>query len=429
MYYYLNDQQIKKPWPNSQNTILASENGTPIHIPILNDNVLIVGKTGAGKTVFLKDYMTPLLHNNNEPYTIFFEIKDDFREYIRPQDKIITYDPNFPNVFKWNMIKEIRQSDDPNAELDKIADILFEDLLEDKRNLAWIQGAKDVFKGFNKTILYEYTNNPSNKVVISAMSNFTTHELLSHLALYPGNFGILRDYFDYDPKHTDGYQVPRKGSDIMFFLRNVLSEFKGSFLSDGNDTLHDYLNDRYGRRLFLIYDYDYRASSNMFFRYFINANISERISQRVDRSKKVLMVLDEITEIKGNIDLVTALTVGRGNNLQLILCTQSLEKLYSIVPTTNADHNFNASLPGFNTIVSFIPGDKETIDTLQKLFGSKKKQILIPPLSRYDQPMIETKDEPIVNYEDFASLSTGEFYIKIHESEPHRIQLNKGGVF
>lgn len=423
MFYKIKNEDHQKKWPHSLKNIPVLYQHQKTDLPILSDNLLILGKTGCGKSVLTKKYIEPLLNDDNEPYTIFFEIKNDFRVYLRDEDKVISYDDTTKQVFQWNMIKEIRQSDDWTSELDKITDILFEELSVDKRNQVWIGGAKDTFKAFINTILYCYQNNPTNKEVIDSMRYFTRNQFLEHLSLYKKNNSMLRDYFDYDSNHHENYKFPKKASDIMFFLQNILSKFSGNFLSDGDDTMHDFLNDKYGRRLFLIYDYDKRASSNLFYRYFLNIIISERLSQNVDRSKKVLLILDEIAELEHDFGLMQAVTLGRANQLQVILCTQSIEKLYCIAPDKNTEHIVNASLAGFTTIISFMPGDSQTIEILQKLFGNKIKQILTMPLSRYDQPIIKTEREPTISYEDFASLEMGECYIKIKDIEPKRVTI------
>lgn len=431
MFYEMNKAKAAYvDWPKEKHYISAqrSYDDAVVKIPVLHDNVLIVGKTGYGKTTLTKAYVDPLLNDSNEPYSVFFEIKNDFRDdFFRPEDKMVSYSAGIcseENLFQWNLVREIRQSDDWDTELEELVTILFKDLLDEPRNRIWADGAKDTFKGFVNVILHCYKNCPSNKVLIDGMRYMDRLQFLKHLAKYKPNRSLLRDYFEYDPEHHESYVLPRKGSDIMFFLQNVLGKFGGTFMSsNGTDTIHDYLKGIYGKRLFLIYDYQKKDSSNLFFRYFLNKIISERLSQKVDRTKKVLLVLDEIAELEQDFGLMHAVTLGRGNNLQVILSTQSIEKLYCVAPTLHSEHITNAMFAGFPVLVSFLPGDSQTIEMFQKLYGNRQRQIMTVPISRYADSVVKIETEPIVRYEDFASLDIGECYIKIRSAEPERVKI------
>ena len=160
--------------------------------------------------------------------------------------------------------------------------------------------------------------------------------------------------------------------------------------------------------------------------YFLKNIILERLSQRVDRSKSVLMVLDEITELEHDFGLMQGVTLGRENKLQIIVSTQSIEKLYLLAPNLNgskSEHYTNAMLAGFPVLISFQLGDPNTIKTFQTFYGNKEKYKMIMPISRYSMPEIKLETEPIVPDEDFASLKRGECYIKIGDAEPERVQL------
>lgn len=431
MFYEMNMNKLSATgnWPSGMAHIDAYiiPGNRRVNIPVTRDNILITGKTRSGKTTFTKAYIKPLILEKDEPYSVFFDIKDDFREYIRPQDKVIMFSETVipgGNYFKWNMIREIRKSEDWEAELDELTGILFEDLLDDSRNRIWVDGARVVFKGYIKTILYCHKNSPSNGRVISGMRFMSHSQFINHLAKYRPNYSLLKDYFEYDPERNGNYKFPKKAGDIMFFLQNVLAKFGGTYNSeDGEDTIFDFLNDAYGRRLFMIYDYKKRESSSLFFRYFLKKIIDERLAQNVDRSKKVLMVLDEIAELEHDFGLMQALTIGQGNYLQIIVCTQSLEKMYCIAPDRHTDHITNASLAGFRTHATFLPGDPQTVEIMQKLYGNRRKEMMTMPLSRYGQPISTLVTEPMITEEAFAGLGTGECYIKIREAEPVHVKI------
>lgn len=432
MFYEMPRQKNKHSkdmWPKSTKYIAAKSVSTnePADIPLISDNILVLGKTGFGKTSLIKKITEAFISDDNAPFTVFLDVKNDFRGFIKPNDKVVCFadSPNSFNTFKWNMIREIRQSSDWEAELESIADMLFLDLAVDARNKFWTEAGKGTLKAYLRTILYCYKNNPSNKAVLDGLKYMSLTELLSHISKYQPNSYILRDYFEYDARRTKEYKPPRKVGDILSFLSTVTQRFIGPFQSaDGQDTVQDFVNGLYGKRLHLVYDYSKQASSNVFFRLILRKLTEFKLSQKtVNRSKKFLLVLDEASLLECDFGLVNAALLGRGNNLQIILSTQSLEKLYCIAPQLNCEHNTNALLSGFPTTISFAPGDAETINKLQAMFGNKKKQIINMPLSRYSAPITEIINEPIVTAEDLSSLDIGECYVKIRNTEPECVKI------
>ncbi|MDO5133296.1 MAG: type IV secretion system DNA-binding domain-containing protein [Eubacteriales bacterium] len=404
-------------------------------IPVSALNTLVTGTTRYGKTVFVKEYVRERFRQNPGMYAVFFQIKpDDFtREFMRPRDKVITFsDRIFPkeNLFKWCLVKEIRQHDPAewDTELREISTILFSDLMQDRRNLVWVEGARSTFEAFIKVILYRYTNNPSNKTLISSMKNSGHKKFLAFLAEYAPNRSMLMDNFDYDPDHCDSYRMPRKGSDILFFLQNILEKFGGSFLSEtGGDTIYEYMRGAYGERLFIVHDHKSRASSTLFEQYFLKYIGDHMLSLTSDFKGEMMWVLDEIDKIEHDFGLTQAVTLGQQFGLQVLVSTQSLESLYAVAPELNGEHLTNASLAGFPVTVSFHPGDPHTIETLQKLYGERWETIMTTPLSRYDRPVVKVEKHPVVKDADFAGLGVGECYVKIRSGEPERVRILRDG--
>lgn len=434
MFYDMTVKQPRPNWPETRYGVNARLilDDSAVKIPVLPGvNILIVGVPGNGKTVLTKEIAQGLFEEDPELYAVFFQIKsDDFTAaFLRPQDKVISYSPDVcpeGNLFKWCLVKEVRCCDRGkwDAVLNEITTILFSDLLQDKRNLIWIDGAMTTFKAFVKVILYKYRNNPSNYKLINAMKTMPRKELLRFLAEYAPNRSMLMDNFEYDPDHCENYTMPRKGSDILFFLQSVLDKFGSSFLSaDGDDTIYDYLHGRYGRRLFLLHDHKYRDSAKLFERFFMKYIADEKLSMTSCHTGRMLWILDEIDKIEGDFGLTQAVTLGRQFGLQSVISTQSLESLYAIAPDFHGEHLTNAAMSGLGMYAAFHPGDAHTIQTLQTLFGKEQKQTLTMPLSRYDRPTITTEVRPIVEDSDFASLDVGECYVKIKSARPERVRI------
>lgn len=427
----LNQRNFK--WPETREGVKAicKDDGTIIHIPVDSSNLLISGTTGYGKTVITKQYVQTLLNKESDISAVFFQIKpDDFtRRFLRKNDKIISFydiDQYKNHIFKWNIVKEIRIRPQHfwDIELEGIMNILFSDVMEEKRNLVWANAAKELFKDYIKVILYCYYNNPSNAEILKGLNNMAIKELLSFLWKYPLNRSMLRDNFEFDISKKDTYKITKKGSDIMFFVQYVSGKFAGTFLSqDGTDTLYEYLQGHYGSRLFILHDHKARESSKIFERYFLKHIIDEKLSLSSIHSKKMLLVLDEIDKIGYDIGLTEAVTLGRQFQLQVIVSTQSLNSLYAIAPEKHGNELVDAMLAGYPLHVIFHPNDPFTIDTYQKMAGTTMREILTMPISRYDHIKVSTHERSILENSDLSSLGIGECYIKYQSYQPVRVKI------
>lgn len=435
-------KKIRPPaikWPSAKNYIPAARtsSGIRVNIPVVAGNKLIVGKIGCGKTTLVKEMISADI-NDEDTYLFGFEVKQgDYSEpFMRPGGLIISY-RDIPGkedkMFKWGMVREIKESEDPESEIKKMAAFLTLHLKKDPSKEIWAQGAAETFEGFMNTIIHCVDGTPSNYDVVQRMRTMSTVNLLKFMSHYKPNKSLLEKYYHFDSRWGIGnseetkrklseYKVPQVGSDILVFLQNMLSSFSGSFLSkDGKHTIKGWLSGEYGKTLFLSYDLSKKDAMTIFAAYFLQSIILERISARVDKSKRILMALDEVPEIGQEILLEQGVTVGRENRLEVIVSTQSLEKLYAIAPDLNpskTEHYTNAMLAGFTTYACFQAGDPYTINTFQKFFGNRTRL----PASRYSSTG-SLVVSPIVTDEEFATLDRGECYIKIGSSEPERLHI------
>ena len=420
-------------WPSGKGNISVQlPDGTITKLPILESvNSLLIGVPGMGKTVLAKEMASAQLRTKPETLAVFFEVKprDYSGQFMKPDDKAITFSEgtvSSENLFRWCMIREIRQSNDKESELMQIGTYLFVDLLKDDRNRIWVASAMDAFVGFLRVIIDCYQDCPSNKKVVNAMRNMNDSEFLSYLAKHPRNHSLLKKTFDFDPAHPEKYSRTRKGGDVFFFLNHVLSLFDGSFASeDGMDTIHDYLHRQYGNNLFFIHDLAKSEISRPFEQYFFKKLKDSKMSVSTNVTAPMLWVLDEIDKLGegADIGLYEVCTLGRQFHISVILSTQSLESLYRVATSENREHTANGTIAGFQYIAAFHPGDVYNISILQALFGSQRKQILTMPLSRYGDPIYTTVMEPIVSDADLGSLKTGECYIKIQAHHPERVYI------
>ncbi len=421
-------------WEDGIDCIRAiTSDGQLITLPVhLGVNILTVGVTGTGKT---KSFTLPaakaLLSANPDIKGVFFETKRTFLDaFMGRDDKVIAYDPSIvpsQNLFQWCMIKEIRQARDKDAEMRQIAEVLFNDLLSDaENNRAWIESARNTFIGVLRVIVDCFPDNTSNWDLVNALRNMSINKLLAYLSKHPRNHSLLNKDFSYNVENKDSYVPTRRATDIMFFFNTVLETFGGAFESKGQDnTIHDYLHGVYGRNLFLLQDLATAESSRPFLVYFLKKIKDEKMSLVSTIKDSMLWCMDEADKLadggkSADFGLFQAATLGREYGLQILLTTQSIENLYGLAPN---EHIAKGGLAGFPTLLSFRPGDSTTIATLQTLFGSKRRDITTMPLSRYDKPIVKSELEPVVSEADFASLKTGECYIKIKSDEPKRVSI------
>lgn len=378
----------------------------------LNGNLLINGVTRYGKSVFAQSIAKQIEKRNHADIRVYFDIKKDYiSRFYREGDKVVSFHDNLGpyNYFKWSLIKEVRNSDNPDFEIKEIVNMLLEDRLSGKDNDFFYKAAAKIFSGYVLSIVHTYKNNPSNQVLIHNLKVSTSNMIKDVLQRWFPNNYIVRDYMgDVKSKMTHS---------IMACLSELIDLFGGNFCEDGEDTIAEYLNGTYGTRLFLEYDYDRKASSNVFFRFFLNKIIRYKLSQNTDRAKKCILFLDEIAVLNGDFGLMDAVTMGAGNGLCLIVVTQSLEKLYCAAPQMNNTHITNASFAGFASFITFHPGDSETIDKMVNIFGEEEFTRMTLSLSRYQTPTCEVVRQNKVTSDKFVSQGVGEFYAKIKGNE------------
>lgn len=440
MFYDISTMMKKEEfpqWPEGVGSIpVTLPNGMVIELPVLKaTNVLIWGVVGTGKTwSFTENAADILLFSDPEMKGVFFEVKHSFIDrFLQDNDKVLTYDPKAvpaKNLFVPNIIKEIRQANNSEAEMREVADFLFAELLNGaNQNRAWIQAARNTFIGVLRTIVECFPNEDTgNWTLINALRRMTIHEILAYLAKNPRNHSLLLKDWGYDVHHVEEFNLTRRAYDIQFFLNQVLENFSGSFEMNGTDTIHDWLAGKYGRNLFFQYDLASAEISRPFFLYYMKKIKDYKLSNTAGASAPILMVLDEIDKMAdggktADWGLFQAANLGREYGLQILLTTQSVQNLYGLSTDFN-EHITTGGLAGFPYLVSFRPGDPATISTLQTLYGSDYREHIVFPASRYAEPTVRCEMEPLVTEAEFASLGTGDCIVKILSHRPQRVHIN-----
>lgn len=433
----MNKSKTAPLWPVGVGGIPAIlPDGTLVNLPVLKGvNVITYGVVGTGKTSsFTANAAEILLSSVPDMRGVFFEIKHSFiKRFLGDSDKVITHNPravSCQNLFVPNIIKEIRQAADSEAEMREIADFLFAELLSgSNQNRAWIEAARNTFVGVLRTIVDCFPNeNTGNWTLVNALRRMTTEELLAYLARHPRNHSMLRKDWGFDPTCEDNYVNTRRSADIQFFLNTVLEMFSGSFEMDGEDTICGWLDSQYGRNLFFLYDLASAEISRPFFLYYMKKIKDYKLSNGAGTTPPILMVLDELDKMAdsgkyADWGLFQAANLGREYGLQILLTTQSVENLYGLSTDFN-EHITTGGLAGFPYQISFRPGDPATISMLQTLYGSEYKEHLVFPASRYADLFVKSELEPIVTDAEFASLGTGDCIVKIMSHRPQKVHIN-----
>lgn len=429
-------------WPTGAGSIAGVlPDGTPIDIPVLKGvNVLTFGVVGTGKTCSYNEKAAEILLDVIPDLKgVFFETKHSFVDHFMSEgDMVIAHNPNAVptgNRFIPNIVKEIRQSKDPEGEMRDIAEFLFAELLQGaNQNRAWIEAARNSFVGILRVIVDCFPDsNTGNGTLVNALRRMSTKEILVYLARHPRNHSMLRkDWGMEDLNHPENYNEKRAG-DISFFLNSALELFSGSFEMDGTNTIHDWLNGKYGRNMFFLYDLASSEISRPFFMYYLKKIKDFKLSNAAGNTAPILMCLDEVDKMAENgktadWGIYQAANLGREYGLQLLLTTQSVENLYGLSTDFN-EHTTMGGLAGFPYLVSFRPGDPTTLSTLQSLYGSEYKEHVVLPDSRYVEPIVKCELEPIVTDAEFASLHTGDCIIKIMSHRPQRVHINRNSNF
>lgn len=432
MLYEMPIRKSKPAWPPGIGSVSVQlQGGTIAALPVLDSvDTLLVGVPGTGKTVLTKKIVAAELANRPETLAVFFELKpqDYTKCFLSPKDKVITYGGGFPaqNQFRWNMVREVRLSEDRESEMMQIATYLFAELLKDDRNRIWAASARDTFIAFLRVIVNCYGDCPPNDRIVRDMRNTAENDFLAFLARDPQNDSLLKKVFDFDVSDQAAYQRTRRGGDVFFFLNHILDMFGGNFMSDGMDTIYDYLHQGYGNNLFIVHDLAKSAISRPFEQYFFQKLKDSKMSASADPGwPPMLWVLDEIDKLGDGADigLYEVVTLGRQFQLNVVLSTQSLESLYRVASSENREHTAAGMLAGFQYIAAFRLGDPNTVSTIQSLMGTRRKQILEMPLSRYGEAKYNSALEPIVREEDLSSLNVGECYVRVQNQPPARVKI------
>lgn len=375
----------------------------PVNVKIpISGNIFINGVPRFGKTYLTKCFYKIL--EKDESQSVIFEVRRDYLDcFCQNGDKVISFsDIDGCDNFHWNIIEEIRCSSDVEKEIVALADHLIT-LHESgvQNDSFWIDSARMIFKACLRAILDKAGDSYiSNKYVFDFIETAGVEQLRKFILQNPKLAHISETVLS----EEDAKMV----NSILSFLKLPISKIGGNFRSaDGKDTIRSFLNGDY-KRLFIVFDNEYASGQADIIAFFLRKIIDHKTG-RPDKRHHMLMLLDEIAILGRDFGLLEASTLGLGSGqLQIVLVTQSVGKLYNITQQNNAAPNVSALISGFATQVCFNSSDEESQRHLTTPFGDAK--ITVEYADGIDSITVRTESVPF--YSLASKLGVGEFIYK-----------------
>lgn len=409
-----------------------------IGIPVQKTNYFITGGIGTGKTQFVKKVIRYRLEEEPDLRLAILQIKPhDFDEVMRDKGLYICQNSNcYPKerVFGWNAMKEFRAAGEENylQSIQEFTTIAVSEFHKSAgANLYFVDTAEETIDRYFLSLLHSTSENLTNDKTFGFLENEEPEKILRIIANYPPNHNFLKINFDYDPQKQNAYKLTKRGHDIFIFISKIARVVRGTFTEPGEDSIWDFLHST-GKndvtRICICHE-EGSKSSYIMEQFFLKKITNMMLGSETSISGDLLMVLDEVDKTRAReFPLAKLATLGRdvnGKRTQLLLSTQSFECLFTVAEEGN-EHDIRSLLAGFPVIASFNPGmDATTRDLLKAAYGNHLVQKIITPISRYDRPIVEMKEEPWVKDQDFANLSVGQMYIKIQSEHPYRVQIRE----
>ncbi len=440
MYFEKENEEKKTPLWDAESGISAYilPEYKPIKIPISKKNYFITGITGTGKTQFVKKIIRHRLSEESNLRLAILQIKPhDFDELMGDRGVFICQNSTgYPKerVFRWNAMKEFRSGGEENY-LENIQEFTSIAASEYHKsagaNLYFVSTAEESIERYFVALLNSTSENIPNDKTFGFLENEEPEKILRIIANYPPNLNFLKIHFDYDPQDQNEYKLTKRGHDIWIFILKIVRVLRGTFKEAGDDSIWDFLHST-GKndvtRICLCHE-EGSKSSYIMEQYFLKRITNMMLGSETTIGGDLLMVLDEVDKTRAReFPLAKLATLGRdvnGKRTQILLSTQSFESLFAVAEEGN-EHDIRSLLAGFPIIANFNPGmDATTRDLLKAAYGNHIVQKIITPLSRYDRPIVEMKEEPYVKDQDFASLGIGEMYIKVEAERPYRVKIRE----
>ncbi len=319
-------------------------------------HILVLGTTGAGKSICLNRYLTTLrekrIFSNEANKSVVYDAKGEFcAKHFRRGD-IIFY-PFDRRSVAWSFFNEVRDYPD----LDVLCTSLYEPP-KDCKDPYWYNAARDIIRTGLFYLLCE--DRTSNKDIWEFFSR-PLLQIRDSLATLPiRELGAV--------KHIDRADSQQAAS-IVSILQERLTFFRYLTDCDGPFSFRSFIQNGADRRnLFLMNIQENKAIFRPLMTFVIDTMIREVLSLRDDYSRRITFVVDEFGSLDKMPSIFDCLTMGRSKGGFLVLADQDLGSVASVYGSDKKETFFN----NFNAHLVFRLNDPTTAELLSKAFGERE---------------------------------------------------------
>jgi type IV secretory pathway TraG/TraD family ATPase VirD4 len=319
-------------------------------------HILVLGTTGAGKSICLNNYLTTLKYRRAYATEItkcvVYDTKGEFCSKHFEEDDLIYY-PFDQRSIPWSFFNEVRDYPD----LDVLSTSLY-DAPKDCKDPYWYKAARDIFRTGLFYLLRE--DRTSNRDIWEFFSH-PLHYIKDVLYTLPvRELGAV--------KHIDRADS-QQASSVISILQERLTFFRYLTDRDGPFSFRSFIQDEADRRnLFLMNIRHYEAIFRPLMTFVIDIMTREVLSLADSFNRRITFVVDEFGSLDKMSCIFDFLTMGRSKGGFLVLANQDLGSVSAIYGTDKKETFFN----NFNVHLVFRLNDPTTSEFLSKAFGERE---------------------------------------------------------
>ncbi len=367
-------------------------------------HILVLGTTGAGKSVCLNHYLTSLKERRRSTAEVnkcvVYDVKGEFCAKHLDRGDLVFY-PFDRRSIPWRFFNEIRDYPD----LDVLGTSLYSPP-KDCKDPYWYNAARDIFRTGLFYLLREERTSNSDIWEFFSQPLQQVRDALYTLPMR--ELGAL--------KHIDKADSNQAAS-VVSILQERLTFFRYLTDSDGAFSFRSFIQDDDDRRnLFLMNIRQYEAIFRPLMTFVIDIMTREVLSLADSFSRRITFIVDEFGSLDKMPCIFDFLTMGRSKGGFLVLANQDLGSVSSIYGTDKKETFFN----NFNVHLVFRLNDPTTAEFLSKAFGEREviKKFQSSQFSPSDlgdrfSMSEQEKLEKIVLPTEFQNLPDFHAYLKI----------------